>query len=145
MNCVSLFEPTMFRKSHFPLIVIYEMLHIVDNYCFHQRVVFLISWVFPFALAYSFGIVSVLNLRCVANLIVPLIVIYEMLQIADNYCFHQRVVFLISLRFPCTLAYRFGVVCLFWIQYVSQICFSMNFEWKRGFTFHHQRVVFLIS
>ena len=57
--------------------------------------------------------VSFLNLRLFANLILPLIIIYEMLQIVCCYCFHQRVVFSISLVCPFTLAYIFGCVCLF--------------------------------
>ena len=36
---------------------------------------------------------SFLNLHVFANLISPLIVIYEMLQFADDYYFHRRVVF----------------------------------------------------
>ena len=48
---------------------------------------------------------SLLNLHVFANLISPLIVIYEMLQIADNDCFHQRVVFfdVMSVSFDCGL------------------------------------------
>ena len=48
MNCVSFLNLRLFRKSHVPLIVIYEMLRIADHDCFHQRVVFLMSFVFPF-------------------------------------------------------------------------------------------------
>ena len=44
------------------------------------------------------------------------------LQIADNDCFHQRVVFLISLVFPFTLTYRLGFVYMFWFDVVCQWC-----------------------
>ena len=41
MNCVFLFEPTIVRKTNFPRIVVYDMLRIADNDCFHQRVLLL--------------------------------------------------------------------------------------------------------
>ena len=98
------------------------MLQNACSHLLHQRVVFLLmSWVFPFTLAYKFGFVFFLNKRFLFKSHVPLIFIYEMLHIACSYCFHQRIVCLISLVFPSTLAYRFGFVCLFWIHDVSHI------------------------
>ena len=59
---------------------------------------------------------------------------------------HQRVVFLISLAFPFTLAYRFGVVCLFWTYdcflisrfYLLANPYPRNPPWTRGFHVHYQ-------
>ena len=126
------------------------MLQIACSHLHHQRVVCLISFVFPFTLAYIFGFVCLFETTICLKSPFSLIFIYEMLQIAVSYLHHQRVVFLLSLAFPFTLAYRFGFVCVFLnLRFFSNLIFPLIFIYGMrqiaGSHLHHQRVVFLIS
>ena len=58
--CVSCLNLWLFANLMFPLIFINENLQIACPHCFHQRVVFLMSFVFPFTWAYRSGFVCLL-------------------------------------------------------------------------------------
>ena len=147
---MSVVNQQFFPNLTFPLIFIYEKLQIARPQCFHQRVVFLMSLVFPFTWAYRSGFVCLLWTDSFSQISFPLIFIYEKLQIACPHCFHQRVVFLMSLVFPFTWAYRSGFVCLLWTySFVSQLYVSTDLHIRKASNClshcFHQRVVFLIS
>ena len=93
----------------------------------HQRVVFLISSAFPFTWAYRCGFVCLFWTYDVSQ-----ISFSTNLHIGNSSnCWepllHQRVVFLTSLVFPFTLAYRSGVVCLLWTYVFSSY---IIFHWS---------------
>ena len=91
--CMSFLDSRCFANLIVPRIFIYEKLQIACPHCFPQRIVFLISLVFPFTLGYRHGVVCLFCIHEFSQIYVSYELSYE--NVGSRF-HHHRVVCLIS-------------------------------------------------